>query len=167
MIINDRAITKSMQNHIKNLITKQIKLRKQAMANNPDLEKLSKRYGAIFNSYIEFVTTERFRKLQAEAMDKATDEGSFDEMMFYDIMANYGTVIEDWATAEVLGFRPFRWFTQMQAKDKDRWMTWTPGDAYNDVENSTSLKNKYFDESEGSSYIPLVKDHVTGKMLNR
>jgi hypothetical protein len=111
------------------------------MANNPDLEKLSKRYGAIFNSYIEFVTTERFRKLQAEAMDKATDEGSFDEMMFYDIMANYGTVIEDWATAEVLGFRPFRWFTQMQAKDKDRWMTWAPGDAYNDVENSVSLKN--------------------------
>lgn len=167
MIINDRAITKSMQNHIKNLITKQIKLRKKAMAGNPDLEKLSKKYGAIFNSYIEFVTTERFRKLQSDAMEKATDEGTFDEMMFYDIMSNYGTVIEDWSTAEVLGFRPFRWFTKMQAKDINRWMTWAPGDAYNDVENSKSLKNEYFDESEGTSYIPLVKDHSTGRVVNK
>lgn len=166
MIINDIAITKSMQNKIKNLIKKQLKLRKAAMKNNPILEQLSKKYGAIFNSYIEFVTTERFNKLNAEAMDKASATGAFDELFYYEILSQYGNIIEDWTTAEIIGFRPFRWFTVMRAKNLNRWMEWTPGDAYNDIENSKSLKNEFFDESDGTSFVPLVRDHVTNKLIN-
>lgn len=167
LIVNDRAITKSMQNHIKNLISKQIKLRKKAISQNPALEKLSKKYGAIFNSYIEFVSTERFNELQREAAEQAMEQGGDFEDIYYMLLSNYGTLIEDWTTGEILGFRPYRWFTKMQAKDINRWMIWQPGDAYNDIENSKSLRNEYFDESEGVSFIPLVKDHKTGKILNK
>ena len=167
LIVNERAITKSMQNHIKNLISKQIKLRKKAISQNPSLEKLSKKYGAIFNSYIEFVSTKRFNELQKEAAEQAMEQGGDFEDLYYTFLQNYGTLIEDWTTGEILGFRPYRWFTKMQAKDINRWMVWQPGDAYNDIENSKSLRNEYFDDSEGVSFIPLVKDHKTGKMLNR
>lgn len=166
MIVNDRAITKSMQNKIKNLIKKQIKLRKAAMKNNPILEQLSKKYGAIFNSYIEFVTTERFNQLNADAMERASATGVFDDLYYYEILSNYGTIIEDWTTAEIIGFRPFRWYTTMRAKNVNKWMRWTPGDAYNDIENSKSLKNEYFDESQGTSFVPLTEDHATGKKIH-
>ena len=166
MIVNDRAMTKSMQNKIKNLIKKQIKLRKKAIENNPVLEQLSKKYGAIFNSYIEFVTTERFNQLSADAMDRASETGVFDELYYYELLSNYGTIIEDWTTAEIIGFRPFRWFTTMRAKDVNKWMRWVPGDAYNDIENSKSLKNEFFDELEGVSFVPLIEDHQTKKAIN-
>lgn len=157
MIVNDKSITKAMQNKISGLISKQIKLREAAKKNNPALEKLSAKYGAIFNSYIEFVTTDRFRKLEADVMEKAWEDGDFDEFLYYSLMQQYGTVKEKWDTAEVLGFIPFRWFTKMQARDIDSWMVWSPGDAYNDVENSSSLRNSEFDESEGVSFIPFTE----------
>lgn len=166
MIVNDRAMTKSMQNKIKNLIKQQIKLRKKAIEKNPILEQLSKKYGAIFNSYIEFVTTERFNQLSNDAMEKASETGVFDELYYYELLSNYGTIIEDWTTAEIIGFRPFRWFTTMRAKDVNKWMRWVPGDAYNDIENSKSLKNEFFDESEGVSFVPLIEDHATKKAIN-
>lgn len=158
-IINDKAMTRAMQNSIKKLIKKQIQLRKKAIKNDPNLEKLSKKYGAVFNSYIEFKSTERYNNLSRQALEKSTEDGSFDEMLYWDLMSNYGDLIEDWDTAEILGIRPYRWFTEMRAKDVSRFMVWQPGDAYIDAENSSSLKNSKedFDDSLGVSFIPNLK----------
>jgi hypothetical protein len=99
-------------------------------------------------------------------MERASATGIFDDLYYYEILSNYGTIIEDWTTAEIIGFRPFRWYTTMRAKNVNKWMRWTPGDAYNDIENSKSLKNEYFDESQGTSFVPLTEDHATGKKIH-
>ena len=63
--------------------------------------------------------------------------------------------------------RPFRWFTNIKAKDEEMWMEWAPGDSFTDFENSISYKNEEFKEKYGVSYIPKGKAYDNTKAYNK
>lgn len=177
--VQDKLMSKAMQRKLSSLYVKRSKLRNAAKKKNPALKAQADKYGAIMHKYIKFEETERFKQIKKQIYAVLEREGRLDDVEgFYSMMKEYAVIkYADRERTEPISYMPFRWFTEIRAVNPERWEEWVPGDAYNDLENSNSFKNKEYErlvkeaEEEGHplnvSFIPKGKQYNNSAAYNK
>ena len=145
-------MTNSLKNSIKQLSKRQSEIRHNVIKNNPQLKALSKKYGQIFNKYLEFCDTQEFSQIKDALMHDA--QGNFD--LYNMLIAGYGTSYFDPVLGQVTNFTPYRWYQILRAKDSD-FMELVPGDGWIEKTDNNKYTNPDFDPNYGTTIIPKAK----------
>lgn len=151
--INSSNISEALKSNIKKLLKEQREIKRKVSKNNPQLIELSKKYGAIFNKYIEFEDTQEFKNIKRDLISTAQGDP-----FLYDMMIGvYGTSFFDFNLGISTNFRPYRWYQKMSAKEKLKYMEPRPGDAWIDRTNNEKYVNDDFDETQDTTFVPRLQ----------
>lgn len=165
--IDASLLPKSVQKKIKFLEKENRKIKRRAIAKDKNLnkdknlEKLAKQRADLIKAVADFVPTDSYKKLKAEAA--RLDDGENGILDAFELATGYYIDFDETI------YRLHRWFTKMVAKPEveDQFMDMEPGDGYIEVDETDELRNTNFDESEHRSIVPKRELYDNSKQYNK
>ena len=156
-----KYIPQNVKNKIKSINKQLSKIKKNATKEN---KSLSKAYGKVFNRYAEFLPTEEYKRLSAQALAKDLDSPGYYDMF----KLSTGRYLD---IDEITYIRD-RWYSVLKPKPEyyDKYMEVTPGEGWTKKEADVNLINPEFsklqEENPGEKMIPKASLY-TNKDFNK
>lgn len=162
--VNYKLLPKAARLRIQELERKNAQIAKGARKRNPNIRKLERVYGKVFDKYAIRDTTDSYkRQLKAVYKRAAIEENDAIIDAFRLATGTYKFISAD---QEI--YTLHKWYTKVVPNEeyKDQFMELTPGDGWIDRDDSNFI-NTNFDESEGMSMVPKKQLYDNSKAYNK